>query len=348
MSHSKNPVGVAISTRQTWIDQARWAAIVLVVVGHAVGQLRDQSGLAIIVSNYVYIFHIPVFVLLAGWGARRAEADGRGLSKIWWQLLLPYIVFQLIAFGMNWIVNGKEPSWSFTNQSFGLWFLVALAGWRLLGPWFSGLRWGPAIALCVALVAGLSPQVGGWLSIARILYFLPLFVFGPWLVEQISVWRNDVRWRCAAGLYLLAIAIIVVALGNDFWRTPFLGRSSYEDLQMNGATGMLVRVGLLALATITAAAFMLVLPGNPTSDLPVGKWVATAGKHTMYPYLLHLQILTLVAATDLESMGSPTLTTCTYIAGAVAVCCLVQLRPVRALFRPLVEPSAMFSRRAAR
>lgn len=91
----------AAAVRQTWIDQTRWVAIVLVVVGHAVGQMRGFRGLAVIVSNFVYIFHISVFVRLAGRSARRAETGGQTLAKIWWQRLLPSVIFQLIAFGTN-------------------------------------------------------------------------------------------------------------------------------------------------------------------------------------------------------------------------------------------------------
>src|SRR3954451_4980756 len=96
----------AVALRQSWIDQARWAAIVLVVAGHAAGLLRGSSGLAVMVSNFVYMFHIPVLILLAGWGARRAEANGRNLVRIWWQLLLPYLLFQLVAFGVNYRFEG--------------------------------------------------------------------------------------------------------------------------------------------------------------------------------------------------------------------------------------------------
>ena len=179
----------ARTVRQTWIDQSRWAAIVLVVAGHAAGLLRGSSSLAVMVSNFVYMFHIPVLILLAGWGARRAEANGRNLVKIWWQLLLPYLLFQLVAFGVNYRFEGTVPSWGFAEQTFGLWFLVALAAWRLAGPWFRGLRGAIPIAIVLALLAGMSPEVGGLLSLSRVFIFLPLFVAGRWIVERVAAWH---------------------------------------------------------------------------------------------------------------------------------------------------------------
>lgn len=341
MISTANPIAPVVRQRQTWIDQARWIAIVLVVVGHAVGQMRSESGLAIVISNFVYTFHIPVFVILAGWGARRAEANGKTLAKIWWQLLLPYVIFQVVAFALSWFLTGKDPSWSFTNQTFGLWFLVALAGWRFLVPWFRGLTWAVPLSVVLALLAGMSPDIGSWLSLSRIMFFLPLFLVGPWLVDKISEWRNRIPWRVLAAIYLLALVTVVLLLGKNFWRDPFLGKASYEDLGQGNLVGMVVRLGILALTIITAAAFLLILPGRPGAPTSAGKWIADAGQHTMYPYLLHLQVLTLVGATGWKALGEPTLTTCLFVLGAIVVCVIAELKVVRTVFLPLVEPQKL-------
>ncbi|WP_372699805.1 acyltransferase family protein [Arthrobacter sp. JSM 101049] len=345
MSSATTSGPTTVGVRQTWIDQARWIAIVLVVMGHAVGQMRSESGLAIVVSNFVYVFHIPVFVILAGWGARRAEAGGKTLAKIWWQLLLPYLIFQVVAFALGWFLEGDDPSWSFTNQTFGLWFLVALAGWRLIGPWFRGIRWAVPLTLLIALLAGLSPHIGSWLSLSRVLFFLPLFVAGPYLVDLVAAWRRRVMLRVGAGIYLFALAVVVFVLGKDFWRSPFLGKSSYEDLGQGNLAGMAVRLGVLVLATVSATAFLLVLPGTPGAPTRAGQWIAEAGRHTMYPYLLHLQVLTLVGLTEWKTWGQPSVTTGLFILGALAVCVLSETRLVRTVFKPLVEPSALLPHR---
>ncbi|MFT4469763.1 acyltransferase family protein [Arthrobacter sulfonylureivorans] len=324
--------------RQTWIDQARWAAIILVVVGHGVGMLRSESGVALVVSNFVYMFHIPVLILLAGWGARRAQADGKTLSKVFWQLLVPYVIFQLIAFLANYLLEGDQPSWTFTSQTFGLWFLVALAGWRLLAPWFRGLRFAIPIAVVVALLAGLSPAIDGFLSLSRILVFLPVFLAGPWIVDRVSEWRQDWRLRAAGAAVVGLGAAAVLLLQDDFWRPPFLGDIGYEALEVGDVEGMVWRLVVLAVGTIMATGFMLMLPGRPGAPTRLGAWTARAGQHTMCPYLLHLPLLTIVGATSLLDAGSPTARALVVIGSAVLFSASTVSRPIVLLTRPLVDP----------
>jgi fucose 4-O-acetylase-like acetyltransferase len=335
----------ALSVRQTWIDQARWCAIVLVVVGHAVGLLRGTSDLAVVISNFVYMFHIPVLVLLAGWGARRTNADGNTLAKIFWQLLLPYVIFQLIAFLFNFLFEDDSPSWSFTSQTFGLWFLVALAGWRLLAPWFHGLKYAVPLAVLVALLAGLSPNIGGFLSLSRILVFLPMFLAGPWLIDKIAVWRHDLRYKLAAAAVLLVGASATLLMRRDFWRTPFFGNAGYEALNVDPVEGMLWRLLVLTVGTAMAAAFMLVLPGKPGAPSPIGAWVANAGQRTMYPYLLHLPVITVIGSTAATDIFAPSAQTALYVAGAFVFCILAVSRLVTTLATPLVEPRRILLQR---
>ncbi|AUI52702.1 acyltransferase family protein [Arthrobacter crystallopoietes] len=338
MSQDLSKPHKAIAVRKTWIDQARWCAIVLVVVGHAVGVLRSTSDLAVVVSNFVYMFHIPVLVLLAGWGAQRAKADGTTLTKIFWQLLLPYVIFQLIAFLFNFLFENDSPSWSFTSQTFGLWFLVALAGWRLLAPWFRGLKFAIPIAVLVALLAGLSPHIGGFLSLSRILVFLPMFLAGPWVIEKISLWRQDLRYRLAGAVVLFSGGLVALLTHREFWRTPFFGNAGYEALDVGAVEGMLWRLLVLTVGTAMAAAFMLVLPGKTGAPSPIGAWVAKAGQKTMYPYLLHLPVLTVVGATAATDTLAPIAQTTLFVVVAFVFCIVTVSKLITTIATPFVEP----------
>jgi fucose 4-O-acetylase-like acetyltransferase len=330
--------------RQTWIDQARWVAIALVVIGHFVGLVRGRSELARGISDFVYVFHIPAFVLLAGWGAARLQASGRGLSRIVWQLLLPYALFQLVAFAVNRVLEGTHPSWSFVNQTFGLWFLVALAGWRLLAPWFHGLRAPVLAALVVALLAGMSPSIGSLLSLSRIAFFLPLFIAGPRIVDLVARWRTTPRARWVGAVVLAIGALWVAVQEPTFDRTIFFGRDSYAALHQGLAHGLVFRCGALAISTILAVAMMLVVPGRPGSTTRAGRWFAEAGRHTMFPYLIHLPLLTVLTWTGWPQQGRPLVTAVVAVVAAVVAALILVTPPVRMLAGPIVEPRTWLER----
>lgn len=336
------PGGAA--TRQAWIDQVRWAAILLVVAGHAVGLMRGRSDVAVVISNFLYIFHIPALVLLAGWASRTAQAGGRGLSRIVWQLLVPYVIFQLLAFLVNYWIDGVKPSWSFTSQTFGLWFLVALAGWRLLGPWFHGLRRPVAAAVGVALLAGLSPDTGGFLSLSRIAFFLPFFVVGPYVVDQIARWRANMRMRLMGAAVLAGSLGWVVLSGRGFDRTIFFGRDSYQALGQGSLDGAVLRLGAMCLSLVLAVGFALVVPGRDNAPGVFGRWAARAGRHTMFSYLIHLPLLTVGGSIRWLHWGDPTLRVLVCLAAAGLLAVVTVTPPVRSIAQVLVDPRGAWKR----
>ncbi|KQX65690.1 acyltransferase family protein [Angustibacter sp. Root456] len=341
---SEPPAAAPPKVRQTWVDQTRWVAIALVLAGHFVGLVRGRSGVAVAISDYLYVFHIPALVLLAGWGARRLQARGQGLTRIVWQLLVPYVLFQLIAFAVNHVFEGSHPSWSFTSQTFGLWFLVALAGWRLLMPWFQGLRAPVAAALAVALLAGLSSKIGGLLSLSRIAFFLPLFVAGPWLVDRVALWRQRRGARICGLLVLLAGAVWVGVQEVGFDRTIFFGRDSYAALHQGALHGMVYRTGALLISAVLAVGLMLAVPGKPGAPTAVGRWFAEAGRHTMFPYLIHLPLLTVLRWTEWPREGAPTVAASVAVLAALVMAVVLVTPPVRFLAGPFVEPRSWTER----
>jgi fucose 4-O-acetylase-like acetyltransferase len=332
------PGQAAGTVRHAWVDQARWAAVSLVVVGHLVGLLRARSDLAKAVSDFVYLFHIPALVLLAGWGSRRGAASARGLSRVVWQLLVPYALFQIVAFLLGHALRGTTPTWSFTHQTFGLWFLVTLAGWRLLAPWFQGFRHPELVALVLALLAGLSPVIDETFSLSRMLVFLPLFLAGPELVDRVGLWRQNRMLRAAAALALASALAFVAWQGRDFDRTVFFGRDSYRALSQGPLDGAAERLAMLAVSTVLATALLLVVPGRTGAPSRLGAVVAGWGRRTLYVYLLHLPLLLVVGSTGWPARGSAEAAAVVAIVAGFVLAGVLASRPVSWVARVLVEP----------
>lgn len=111
--------------RIEWIDIAKGIGIILMVIGHL--------GIPQYLSNWIYSFHMPLFLFLSGLVFNVGGCSFKKLlKKRLLQLLVPYIGFSIIVFTGNYFL--PVTSWLskdvcvfliYGNQS-ALWFLPVL------------------------------------------------------------------------------------------------------------------------------------------------------------------------------------------------------------------------------
>ena len=58
--------------RESWIDVCKGIAIILVVIGHIESVYRIDMSALIVVHDFVYSFHMPLFLLISGYLSKRA------------------------------------------------------------------------------------------------------------------------------------------------------------------------------------------------------------------------------------------------------------------------------------
>jgi len=86
--------------RDPWLDNAKLVLIALVVLGHTLSRGIQQSvPSAHALYLFIYLFHIPAFVFLAGHLARARELTPQGLQTIVTRQLAPYLVFTVLYAG---------------------------------------------------------------------------------------------------------------------------------------------------------------------------------------------------------------------------------------------------------
>jgi len=320
----------AARTRDPWLDNVRLLAIILVVLGHALGPSRGSSALALTLSNFVYMFHIPLFALTAGWTAQRLQASFAGLGKMTWQLLIPYAIFQSIAIAQAHL-DGLELPWQLVSATFALWFLMSLFLWRLLVPWFRGNVYGVIAAVVIALAIGFTPDVNDQFSLSRTLFFFPAFLVGATYGDQLAGWlrRNAAR---IAGAAMLAVALIYCALNAETMnRLLQLGRDPYDVVGIPGIEGVAARLVTIGLGIALALGCAALVPRR---RLPI----THLGAYTMYAYLLHVVIRRVLISLDLLPRAHDWVSTGAVLLGGVLLTLLLTSKPVRLLARPLVEP----------
>ena len=116
--------------RVPYWDNAKWLAMALVVVGHAIQPLALESDVALVPYLVIYAFHMPFFGVISGYFTTE-RPGGKQYGRVIGDLLVPYVLFETIWSVVESLVQG---SWSYNpvTPSWTLWFLLALAGFRSL------------------------------------------------------------------------------------------------------------------------------------------------------------------------------------------------------------------------
>lgn len=329
------------TTRTPFWDNARFAAIVLVVFGHAIQRLTYDSDAAEALYLLVYAFHMPLFALVAGYFSSSAEPTRARMARLFTDLIAPYLIFETLWTITQFLVTGRtnldpaQPSWT-------LWFLLALALFRLVLPYLALLRAPVVWALAISVVAGYLPSIDSTFSVSRFLGLLPFFTLGWWLREHDAVARagllaaRPVWLRVAAGAVLAGVGALALVF-VDTWRDVRLGTwfffvDPYVDLDAPQWWAGGIRLAIIALALILMTAFLLLVPRGET------RWTHL-GRYTMYVYLLHTFVLYPFRQSGvLRGLEPSWLWIAVVAVASVVIAVALSSRPIRRLTRPLVEP----------
>ena len=348
-SAAKTPTGPITGSvqrprrRVPFWDNARYACIVLVVLGHAIQRLTYDSSIAMALYLSFYAFHMPAFAIIAGYFSKSTPPTRRQMSRVITDILVPYVIFELLWTLTKWLVEGRanpnltEPSWT-------LWFLLALGIFRLVLPYLALLRWPLVWSLLISIGVGYLPNVNSTFSLSRTLGFLPFFLLGWWLREHDIVTRFrliDFRpwWLRATAVIVLGLNAFVAWNWVELWASIdldewFFYDDSYSTLGNDQWWAGGARLLLIVIGIVLTAAFFVLIPRST-------QWWTRFGQYTMYVYLLHSFVLYPFRESGILREAEPTwIWGPTVVVLSVAIALVLATKPVRWLFRPLVEPRA--------
>jgi len=322
-------------------DNARFGCIVLVVMGHAIQRQTLDSSNALTLYLFIYAFHMPAFAIISGYFSKASPPGTRQMRRVLTDFVIPYVIFESIWSLVKWLVEGRaafnptEPSWT-------LWFLLALAIFRVVLPYLALVRWPLAWAVLLSVGVGYLANVDSTFSLSRAIGILPFFVLG-WQLRQWDVvdrWRDlgaaVWAWRALAlgvfGAWLAVVALNVQAFGEFDLHSWFFYDDSYRDLGEPVWWAGLLRLALILLATVLSAAFFMLIPRRET-------FFSAFGHATMYVYLLHSFVLYPLRESGVLRADHASATwLLTMVFASIAIAILLSSPFVRRLFRPLVEP----------
>lgn len=322
-------------------DNARFAAVTLVVIGHGIQRLTADSNNALTLYLFIYAFHMPAFAMISGYFSKAGPPNSRQMKKVLTDILLPYFIMETIWTVVQFLVEGKRefnpstPSWT-------LWFLLALGIFRLILPYLTLVRWPLAWAVLFSVGVGYLDNVDSTFSLARAIGILPFFVLG-WKIHQ---WGIVDRWRVAErvtwwvrgaaiivlGAWLAVVMVLIQPFRDIDLRFWFFYDESYRGLGEDQWWAGFVRLGLIVLAVVLSAAFFVLVPRSQT-------WITGFGQATMYIYLLHSFILYPIRETGiLRDEHSSAMWLLSMVLACIAISIALASPLIRRVFRPLIEP----------
>ncbi len=313
----------------------RFALIVLVVLGHMIMTMRSAPAIDV-AYTWIYTFHMPAFVFLSGLVVRRSAVDERQGARIIGGFVAPLVIFTVLYEAVARLIGQPAPSdSSLADPYWLLWFLAALALWRLSVPLLRALRWPVATSAVIAAGLALLVDLPSEASIDRFIVLTPFFTAGLMLTpDRLRVLRSRTVRLLAAGFLAVSIPLAVRtahALPDRF----ILFNDGVERL-----ADLPEFLGMYALATGMIIALLALVPA-------VRGAFTVWGSRTVYVYLLHGFAVLAFRASPLDDLlNNPT----GWIVVAVASAGLavgLSSEPVVRATRRFVEPDLSWLLRRA-
>lgn len=288
--------------RDNWIDAARAVLMIFIIAGHfasvPVIYIPETTYWLRPLLAWINLFVMPGFAVLSGYLSRQ-PLNSKRAARLMIYVALPYLLSKLAIYFFSCFMQGQvlyfNPFDSFTNGDVQ-WYLASLVQWRLAYEAMRPLSRSALIAL--ALAAGLGS--GYWvpdsslLALHRTMAFFPCFVAGVLLdlgrfraaMQVLPKWRWALQAVFVGSLAVffarpaLAEPFLAMGLGNldkDYTRSPT--GVPRELCGSEWALSFVHRAIRYELQAVLLAGLFASVPDTPA--------LATPGRSTMYPYLLH-------------------------------------------------------------
>lgn len=271
----------AAKKRDPYFDNVKYLAIVLVAVAHAWEPVMDGSRATRALYMVVYMFHMPAFILISGYFSRSFDMTPAKVKRLITSVAVPYVIFETAYVLLKrYADDSPDESITLLDPFFLTWFLVALFIWRVTTPIWRTLRHPLPVALAVAVLASVSPDIGDDLDLQRVLQFLPFFVLGLLMKPEHFqlVRRREVR--------LLSVPLVAGALLFAYWIAPHMQlgwlyrANSAQEMDAPWWSGAVMTLAMFGCALALTIAFLAWVPRR-------NMWFTVLGAGTICGYLLH-------------------------------------------------------------
>ncbi|GAA4205818.1 hypothetical protein GCM10022252_66980 [Streptosporangium oxazolinicum] len=330
VAEEETPAPPVKKKREPYLDNVKFVLIALVVTGHSlVPTLKAHSAESAYL--FIYMFHMPAFVLISGYLGRNFWNSNAKINKLVDTLLIPYVVVEIgyallrYGLGQKWTLTIIDPAW--LN-----WYLLALVLWRISTPIWTRMRQPLLVAVVIYMAAGFS-EISGDFSIDRFFGLLPFYVLGLLLKPEHFDLLKPLWVKITSAVVLVGAAVVAVVIAPRVPLDPIYFRYSFKAMDMSWWLGFGVRGAVLIAALIMTIAVLALVPRGET-------WFSDLGTRTLYAYLLHGVVV--VIAKDQGWLSFPwlygPLGVAAIASSSLALAIVLCLPETRKLFKWMLEP----------
>lgn len=288
-----NPVD---TMRNSYMDFLKGIAIIAVIVGHSLSDIRRMD----LLFNIIYSFHMPLLFFVSAYieeqsSGKYTGAEGRMLVKRMGGLLLPYVSWTVIytvvseralLFPVSAVTVSGE-TWKTVFEGFrkaimgygdnGLWFLPVLFCLKIVHSlyWFIRRKSGQdTIAADILILAGLEIVFALFAVLTRQPYLINMLSYAiPYFFAVILVRRETIQ-KLVNGEWLAAGAILAYVLVFPFF-------SFYDTRWIT----QVVRIGLSICIIVVCSRSIDSKYGRERSRLY--QVICICGENSLAIYVLH-------------------------------------------------------------
>lgn len=254
--------------------------IFFVIFGHLIEPLIADNPQMKIIWIWIYTFHMPVFVMVAGL-LSKSEYRPEFWRKLTKSIIVPFAVFTLIYEIFHVIMFFKPSQYGQHFQPYWLlWFLLSLFIWRALLPLILKLKYPILITVAISILAGYFEPIGRGFGLSRTLYFFPFFLLGHTLLPkfihriQNNTFPKIILW---AGFILSLFIAFNMQDVSEKW---MLGSQSYTAIGFDTPLAGLIRLAIYVLSALLSLIIFGLVPNKEFS-------FTARGNNSLYIYIWH-------------------------------------------------------------
>lgn len=252
--------------RDDFIDTIKGLLMILVVLGHVIGSFQDCQ-LNVYLRNFIYLFHMPLFVFLSGYFNKIEKTKTSIIS-----LLETYFIFQTIYIGFDFNIFSYilYPNWI-------LWYIFSLILWKIATYALKDIldqhiKIIMIISIILSLLVGFT-KLGYIFSLSRFFVFYPFFLWGYSIRKMSAI--NNIK-DAKHGIYILIIAIIAIFLSRIDFDLTYITHGSHPYVDKND---LIYRIIFMFVAYILSCAVINLTKTN--------KILSYIGANSLVFYLYH-------------------------------------------------------------